>query len=300
MVHQKAHEKRAGEAGGKARGEGTTQPGFKLWKLRHKPLSPISLGKGRIVLGCSKYRSMFTLTMEQRLLSLLPVELRQTVEQIETRIGNPIRTYPLTEDCRRIIGNFPMLNLEQRDGRLFVDVMLPRGDLPPAHAIGHEILHAKRAVLDSDPILLTSIASRCVAGAAINNDVAHLRVIPEEMGHFREAGPFWKQGFSDMLVGFASRILNDPDRQAVRNDMLRAWLVASVVLPDWDRSDHLKKQLEEIGAGRDADNLTRVYSNVFKNKIAVLSALVRFHRFEATGFQTVTVGSDPVPLPSHS
>ncbi len=238
--------------------------------------------------------------MDYRLLSLLPIELRQTVERIEGEIGSAIAVGPLPDATRRAIGNVPALAIDQGDRALTVALLLPAGDLPPAHMIGHEIIHARRAIVDRAPILLDGKQPPRRVVMAINNDAEHLHVIPLEIDLFPEAHAFWASDFQRMLGTFGERLEKDPDRRAIRNDMLRGWLTTSVVFPNWEHADVLKAQLGAIGAFGDAEKLIHVYQRTSSDPVAVLSTLVRFHRLAADGFQFVTIGQSPKPLPAHS
>lgn len=238
--------------------------------------------------------------MDNRLLSLLPVELRQAVEQIEGEIGSAIAIGVLPDATRRAIGNVPALAIDQGERSLTVRLLLPAGDLPPKHMIGHEIIHAKRTIIDRAPILLDRFQPPRLVVTAINNDAEHLHVIPLETEYFPEARDFWEHEFVQMLRKFGDRLECDPDRRAIRNDMLRGWLTTSVTVPNWDHANTLKALLGAVGAFSDAENLMRVYSRISTDPVAVLSTLVRFHRLPADGFQVVSVGQSPRALPMHS
>ena len=157
------------------------------------------------------------------------------VAEIEARAGRPIGFMPAPPEIARIIGNVAALNIVREPGKIVsVDILLPNGAMPPAHVIGHEILHAARSVIDAVPTLLAREQRNAILAVAIGNDAEHLSVIQSEISHFPEAQNFWRKEFLRNLRTLLDRFSEDPYDTGIGRDLIRFWLVTSTVIPCWE------------------------------------------------------------------
>ena len=237
--------------------------------------------------------------MNSEIIKPLPPEIQRIVQEIEERTGDEIRLEPLPARVRSALGNVPAIKFEGDDRTVSVSLMLPTDIKPPSHMIAHEILHAKHLVLDGAPFLQAKAGPPKLVLTAINNDAAHLDIIPVEIAFFPEAKAFWNSEFERGLASFASRVEGDTDKKAVRNDLLRFKLVTSKVLPDWQRHDDLQGHIRALNLSSDAANLLAGIDAVASVREHVLSTMIRFHRLQTDDYLLFYAFSSPAPLPAH-
>lgn len=237
--------------------------------------------------------------MDAIIFNALPTEMQQIVGQIEDRVGRAIGLKPLSVQHRKAVGNVPAIAFDGDGKNVFVDLMLPNDSTPALHVIGHEILHAKHVVLDGAPMLQSKVPTTDNVVTAINNDFAHLDVIPAELSAFPEAATFWQEEFTRGLGVFAARIQQMPNSRALRNDLLRFKLVTTRVLPSWDGHEMLQAHLRGMNIASDASKLLQAVEDVADSGTQVLSTMVRFHRRKPDDFMIFYAFAPPVPLPNH-
>lgn len=238
--------------------------------------------------------------MEASLLSILPSEVQDIVRQVEDRCGSPIGVKPMPSNVHRAVNLAPAAMEIDTDGKTARANLMLASDAPlPAHMLAHEILHAKHTLLDCAPWIQPRNGQPSLVAMAINNDAAHMEIIPTEIALFPEAKAFWASHQLDWLNGFAERIERDADRRALRNDLLRFHLVTGHILPDWPHLRQLDQQISGLNLSSDAAHLRRGYEVSAGRREHVLSTLVRFHRLKPDDFQAFYAYSPPSRLPRH-
>ena len=232
-------------------------------------------------------------------MNILPSAMQSIVWEIEERCGRAIGLRPLPDNVRMALGDCPAIQIEGDDRGPLVNLMIPSGLTPPAHMIAHEILHAKDVVLDGAPILQRRTGSSALVDTAINNDAAHLEIIPQEIGVFPEAEAFWSKDFERGLSEFVDRAKSDSRNSALRNDILRLQLVTSSVLPRWPHADQLQDLIFKLNIANDAVNLRFAHEKARGRRLHILSNFVRFHRLKPENYVALYLTSPPVRLPAH-
>lgn len=237
--------------------------------------------------------------MNSEIIKPLPLEIKRIVQEIEERTATEIGIEPLPVQVRKALGNVPAIKFDGDDRKVTVSLMLPGDIKPPPHMIAHEILHAKHLVLDGAPFLQSKAGPSKLVLTAINNDAAHLEIIPQEIALFPEAKAFWDAEFERGLRSFSNRIVSDSDKKSVRNDLLRLKLVTSKVLPDWQHHEALHAHVRALNLSSDAANLLAGIDGVAGLRDHVLSTLIRFHRLRTDDYLLYYAFSSPTVLPAH-
>lgn len=227
--------------------------------------------------------------------------MQHIVKQIEDRCGSGIGVKPMPLNVHRAVNMAPAAMEIDTDGKSARAILVLASDDPiPAHMLAHEILHAKHTLLDGAPWIQPRGGPPSLVAMAINNDAAHMEIIPTEIAMFPEAEAFWSAHQLDGLNGFVRRIERDTDRRALRNDLLRFQLVTGHVLPKWPHRQSLDQHVADLNLSSDASHLRRGYEVSAGRPEHVLSTLVRFHRLKPDDYDAFYAYSPPARLPRHS
>lgn len=188
--------------------------------------------------------------MESKYLDQLPPQLKRMVAQIEGAIKSYIvvRKRKLGDPEIEGASHLPTLDCYMNMGKMFVTIILP-GNITTPSILAHEILHAWRYIVSSQPRLqVIENTENATFAQILENDVEHIFVIPEEMKYFPESIEYWESFYADLIdpivgaVSFQSR-LGRPSTH-FRSDLKRHWLVLSAI-PKLQCRDRLETALAQ-------------------------------------------------------
>ncbi len=103
-----------------------------------------------------------------------------------------------------------------------------------AHAVYHEQLHARFKAVDGAPMMKTFPASDPLKESVgqLNNDLDHAYVVPREVAQYPEAAEYWEKDYKRFLGKIPSSGAVSLTQLQRKSDLLRAWLVLPVAMPD--------------------------------------------------------------------
>jgi hypothetical protein len=137
--------------------------------------------------------------------------------------------------------------------------------------LAHEIIHARRNLIEQVPRLVPANRGRFAAWVTIfENDLEHLFVIPEERSLFADAPAVWEERYRRLLGGIGA----DGEAFARRFDLLRHALVIGEILPDSLLQVELQALLEAHGLAEEAAVFRRRMAAARGDKRALITASV--------------------------
>jgi len=214
--------------------------------------------------------------MDQRYLAALPADAQVLVGQIETLIGSEIVVRPQKEGDPTPVpeGDLAVCDCFMNNGVTTVTITFP-GEEISRHVLIHEVLHAHRNVVGKVQRLVAAVNEEIAIRFAtrIENDIEHLSIIPLEISSAPEALNYWESHYDRRLA----EILDSKEHPLIlRDNLLRNYLVASSVIPQWSGLVQVRSSLAANGWLGDAEKLVEKIARVRSSKVQCLSALLRF------------------------
>lgn len=214
--------------------------------------------------------------MDQRYLAVLPAEVRALVEPIESLIGSEIVVRPQREGGLMPFagGDLAVCDCFMNEGVTTVTITFPGRDIP-RNVLTHEVLHAHRNIVGRVHRLVAAVNEEIAVRFAtrMENDIEHLFIIPLEISYTPEALSYWESHYDRRLA----EVLESQEHPVVlRDNLLRHWLVASSVIPQWAGLSQLRSSLAANGWLDDAKKLSAKIARVKSSKAQCLSTLLRF------------------------
>jgi hypothetical protein len=200
----------------------------------------------------------------------LPLSLQTDIREIERLSGMQFRIEPVTA---AVIKEFPFAaKLPLLDIWLehHIRLTLPESNVAD-HGIAHEIIHARRNLLESIPRLVPKPQTTPFQRDRVimlENDLEHLEIVPEEISLFPDARSYW--------INLYANLLNEinPHGNIVDFDLFRHWMFLSHVLPGTDPYHQCKVTLEKARIRRFAEQFAMaIISNVGDKKRCIQFAL---------------------------
>jgi len=120
-----------------------------------------------------------------------------------------------------------------------------------AHAIFHELLHAKLSVLNGVEGMIAAPDYPLRDKQNIrwfNNDLDHVHVIRDEINAYPEALPYWEADFQILISGDSWTPSNDKHVQLQRRtNLLRGWLILPHSAPSSPTTAEYRRHLKSHG-----------------------------------------------------
>jgi hypothetical protein len=206
--------------------------------------------------------------MDATLLREIPQPLRDVVAQIQSRSGIQITARPATPDLLKqfpILAQLPLLDIWPEEERICIwypDETLSLPDLC------HELIHARRNILESVPRMSPySWAQDPELIYALENDLEHLFVIPEEISYFPSQGAKLEERYSIYLAQATPNAFN----------LFRLWVVINNALPTSRRiRDLCRTALQESNLLDDAESFREEIEAAFPDKERLLAVVLRW------------------------
>jgi len=230
--------------------------------------------------------------MEKQYVELLTYEIREMVLQIETLIGSEIAIRQRNKDDLLLNPDPSLVQCDclMNDGITTVTIALPAAYVPN-HILMHEIIHAHRRIVGEVPYIQAAVDGQNTArlAARIENDLEHLFVIPVEITYAPEAKDYWESKYDLYLAQLQQTIVvttfdTKQKLSALRDPLLRTWLVASTVIPEWTGMEALSSILTSYHWLGDASNLVSEMNPISTTKTECISTLVHFLGLDRTHY----------------
>lgn len=245
-------------------------------------------------------------------LSRLPDPVKAMVTEIETVIGSEITIRPKTSDDLKYIADSSVATAHVNLTHGVFTASIACQGIPATRVIVHELLHIHRQVVQTVPALISNqdLRSQELIETAkrLENDLEHYYVIPQEIAFCPEGRTRWESHYDTELNRVDPYVIEpDPSKVnmlALREALLRDWLVTATALPQWQNLHRLQSMLQRKGWLGDAERLVEKVNRVKLNKSRCMSALLRFIGYDTTHFwqnRYDMLTRQPVlePLPLH-
>lgn len=215
----------------------------------------------------------------------LPEKIKEMVSDIERLIGSEIQVRSRTDEDLALMSDPTVAQLDccMKDGVTTATIALPL-EHNRSHFIIHEILHAHRKLVGREPYIEATINDNNTMQIAsrIDNDLEHLFVIPTEISYAPEAKEYWHEYYNNNVSKLRHFIktttFNGNELLALRDPLLRSWVVTSLVLPEWEGKVDLESLLKTHNWTGDAEAFAKKINLVITNKQRCISAFIRFCR----------------------
>jgi len=206
--------------------------------------------------------------MDDTLLREIPQPLQDAVAQIQSQSGIQIIVRPTTPDLLRefpILAQLPLLDIWPEEERICIWYPNETLSLPD---LCHELIHARRNILESVPRMSPrSEAQHPELIYALENDLEHLFVIPEEISYFLSQGAKWEERYSIYLAQAAPNAFN----------LFRHWIVINTAMPTSRRiRDLCRTALQESNLLDDAESFRTEIEAAFPDKEQLLAVVLRW------------------------
>ena len=232
--------------------------------------------------------------MKSAIFDHVPQELVTAVEKIEQHSGIPFlvcqATAQLIEEFPNL-ANFPLLDIYPEIGRICV--WYP-GNAISAADLSHELIHARRDVLQSVPRLVPlRRAKHPELIYAINNDLEHLFVIPEELTFFPEQEAKWADKYTGFILEASPNPLN----------LFRHWVVINTSLPkQTSLIEQCKNKLIESKLLNDAESFRMDIEAALPDKWQLIQVMLKWFpniRVDVSiqRFSASNLGLDVIDIP---
>lgn len=209
-------------------------------------------------------------------------------EAVEEAIGGRIAITAMSQEIGRELGRDDLVAITCgiTAGRGFATVHVPTKRALDVRTLGHEVMHAHRDLVDNVWKLEGIFGSRIAS--SIDNDLEHLVIIHREIEMFVGAEVAWAADFRQNISGLARQSvrtdLNEGDTLALRFNLLKAWLVTSLLMPRLPELDTLAGEIDRRGWRRDASNIVAAYGRNASDKQASAAMMIRFARLSPDRF----------------
>jgi len=218
--------------------------------------------------------------VDRKYLDLLPQPIKLMVAQIEGAIKAHIivRLRRMGDPAIASIDHLPTLDCYMNMGKMFVTIILSN-DSPQAHMLAHEVIHAWRYIVVGEPRLQIVIdAEKATFPHVLENDLAHIFVIPEELKYYPGALQYWDSLYADLIEPIAGvvsvqRRLGRPST-LFRSDLMRHWLILSSI-PKSASLTRLRAVLDQANYLEDANALYEEVTEAGLDKGRMIGAALR-------------------------
>jgi hypothetical protein len=197
----------------------------------------------------------------------LPSSLAASVEEMEAAYGCPVQVAPTSRS-----GASAFVDISPRVGiRIGFS-----GRSIAGHDLAHEVLHARRNLIERVPRLVPINRGRFASWVVIfENDLEHLTVIPAELAMFADGLPAWEERYRRLLA----TLDDDGEPFARRFDLLRHALVIETVFPASPVRSTLRARLERHALGDEAERFLGRMKAAGADKRRMIAASLEFFPF---------------------
>lgn len=252
--------------------------------------------------------------MQNQYFRVLNPDVQRLVRDVEATINAEIEVKPRDLETTALIPDeSPAVCDCFFDGRTFGATILYPAHMgePTAHILSHEVMHAHRNFVLSVPRLEAANDDDQAAGriaGRLENDVEHLTIIPIEIAWYAEAREYWGRHYHEMLLELTpivrSRALSSVEQRALRENLLRHWMVTSSTVPNWSGQSALAQMLNERHLLPAANRLLALVPHARTDKPRFLAALLSLldldpSRYILSRFSVSNRRMELQRLPSH-
>ncbi|MFZ3019447.1 MAG: hypothetical protein WA056_13430 [Gallionella sp.] len=268
--------------------------------LREKPRRPLN----------SNVRFFLPLqTMKSEYFNVLPERFQQMVVEIESAIGQEIVTRrPEASDPDFMRSDtLAYCHIDLIDGRVITEIVFPLDETPVRH-IAHEVTHIHRSFVQQVDLLCAKVADgggNDMNANAIDNDLEHIAFVPEEIACFPDSAKAWEADFWQQLERHQGAahlsVLPLDSAMQERLNLLRAFAVASLILPHWPHLRDYEQVLHRQGILRDGKLLVTKLATQRSRKADQIATMIRFAKlapqaFEISRFESSSVSELRRPI----
>lgn len=223
--------------------------------------------------------------MDENLCKQLPLPTQKNVREIERQIGAELLLVPLPADVQTDIGgNLPALICERRNGRVTVEIGLPQSGEICIESVTHEVIHARRNIVERVPRLAINGKSLQGTPLMIENDLEHMFVVPEEIAFYKNRVQYWESDLSRALTSITNQLDKSEYPEFAKARLIHIFLINPHIYPGWTGFSILEKLLTERDLMFKAKELRRSFDRLWKDKSKAITFMVKLYDFDPALF----------------
>ena len=195
----------------------------------------------------------------------IPQPLKAVAAQIRARSGIELAINQSTPDLKERFPELEKIHLLEIDpDERRICIWYP-GDAPSPPDLCHELIHARRKILESVPRISPLPEARYPALISeLENDFEHLFVVPEELFYFPARIAKWEKLYSILVPLSGTNVLN----------LFRQWVFIHVAMPESaEIMDLCRSALQDLNLLDDAEMFRREIEAALPRKERVLNVV---------------------------
>lgn len=230
--------------------------------------------------------------MDNSYLSLLPTPVKTMVAEVEAIIGSAIRVRPKTSADLAIIPDPSIVTSHVNfNGGVFT-ASIASNRQPQVRSLVHELMHIHLQTVNAAPRLISDQSRQMPdkikkAAVIFQNDLEHYFIIPQEVVFCLDSQAYWESIYDAELLRIAPYMTANPSTYnlaALRETLLRAWLLASTAIPQWKNISRLQAMLQQKGWLSDAEGFVDEISRENVINVNCLTTTLRYTGYNINDF----------------